>query len=212
MRRSFGPSQVEHRDVLGGNPASQDPARRTGPEASKPSARSQRGLDWLNFFVTDVEMAFGPFVAVYLATEGWTQGAIGTAITVNSAAALLTQLPAGWLVDRVHAKRLVIAICLACIAAGALLIALFPQYPMVVAGEALHGLTGGAISIGMAAIGLGLVGHRAFHTRVGRNQRYQSLGSAATAAGMGPSGIWCRPVPRSSSLQHFAFRPHSHSP
>ena len=169
------------------------PSRRTDPEEPRPAKGSQRGLDWLNFFVTDVETAFGPFVAVYLTTQGWTQSAIGTAITVSSSAALATQIPAGWLVDRVHAKRLVVAICLACIAAGALLIALFPQYVVVIAGEALHGLTGGAVSISVAAIGLGLVGHRAFHTRVGRNQRYQSLGSAATAAGMGAIGHLASP-------------------
>ena len=53
-----------------------------------PSDRSQRGLDWLQFFVADVETAFGPFVALYLTTEGWSQGAIGTAITVNSSVAV----------------------------------------------------------------------------------------------------------------------------
>ena len=33
-----------------------------------PSKRSQRGLDWLNFFIADVQAGFGPFVAVYLAS------------------------------------------------------------------------------------------------------------------------------------------------
>jgi hypothetical protein len=33
-------------------------------KAPHPSARSQHGLDWLNFFIADVETAFGPFVAV----------------------------------------------------------------------------------------------------------------------------------------------------
>ena len=55
---------------------------------SSPSGRSQRALDWLNFFVADVETAFGPFVALYLAQEGWQQGRIGTAIAINSAAAM----------------------------------------------------------------------------------------------------------------------------
>ena len=158
-----------------------------------PSDRSQRGLDWLNFFISDVETAFGPFVAVYLTTEGWSQGAIGTVITANSAVALASQLPAGWLVDKVRRKRLVVAVCLACIAAGALLIALFPQYLPVMAGEALHGITGGAVRTAVAAVGLGLVGHHAYHTRVGRNHRYDALGNASTAAGMGALGYFLSP-------------------
>ncbi|HSU07499.1 MAG TPA: MFS transporter [Acetobacteraceae bacterium] len=163
------------------------------PDPPRPSARSQHGLDWLNFFIADVETAFGPFVAVYLAREGWTQGLIGTVITINSAIALATQIPAGALVDWIHTKRLVIAVCLACMAGGSLLIALFPTYLPVIAGEALHGITGGAVRTAVAAIALGLVGHRVFHTRVGRNHRYDSLGNAATAAGMGVLGYLVSP-------------------
>jgi len=36
-----------------------------------PSERSQRGLDWLNFFIAGVETGFGPFIVVYLAVNGW---------------------------------------------------------------------------------------------------------------------------------------------
>jgi MFS family permease len=162
--------------------------RKPGVTPPHPSARSQHGLDWLNFFIADVETAFGPFVALFLTTEGWGQGAIGSVITVNSVIALATQVPGGWLVDRVHAKRLVVAVCIACIAAGSLLIALFPDFLAVAFGEALHGITGGAIRTSLAAIAIGLVGHRALHTRVGRNHRYDSFGNAATAAGMGALG------------------------
>src|SRR5690349_21029020 len=163
------------------------------PDAPRPSAHSQRALDWLNFFIADVETAFGPFVSVYLAREGWSQGAIGSVITVNSAIALATEVPAGALVDWIKAKRLVIVVCLVCIAAGSLLIGLFPTYLPVVAGEALHGITGGAVRTAVAAIALGLVGHRVFHTRVGRNQRYDSFGNAATAAAMGALGYLVSP-------------------
>lgn len=38
----------------------QDPAK-DADDAPKPSERSQRGLDWLNFFVADVQTSFGPF-------------------------------------------------------------------------------------------------------------------------------------------------------
>ena len=162
-------------------------------KAPHPSEQSQRGLDWLNFFIADVETAFGPFVAVYLTTAGWSQGAIGTVITVNSSIALASQIPAGWLVDNIRRKRVILAVCIACIAAGSLLIALFPQYWVVTAGEALHGITGGAVRTAIAAVGIGLVGHRAYHTRVGRNHRFDSFGNAATAAGMGALGTYFSP-------------------
>ena len=162
-------------------------------KAPHPSERSQRGLDWLNFCVADVETAFGPFVALYLTTQGWSQGAIGTVITVNSSIALASQIPGGWVVDAVRHKRLIIAACLASMTLGALLIALFPYYLWVMTGEALHGITGGVMRTALAAVALGLVGHRRFHTRVGRNHRYDSFGNAATAAGMGALGYFVSP-------------------
>ena len=42
-----------------------------------PSVRSTRGLDWFVFFLADVQTGFGPFVAVYLTTQKWTQIEIG---------------------------------------------------------------------------------------------------------------------------------------
>jgi isocitrate lyase len=35
------------------------------------SRSSQRGLDWMNFFLADVQTGFGAFVAFYLADLGW---------------------------------------------------------------------------------------------------------------------------------------------
>ncbi|HVQ73654.1 MAG TPA: MFS transporter, partial [Bradyrhizobium sp.] len=43
----------------------------------KPSRESQRGLDWFIFFLADVQTGFGPFIAVYLTTQKWTQVEIG---------------------------------------------------------------------------------------------------------------------------------------
>ena len=175
------------------NPDQPTPTEATTRGAPAPSARSQRGLDWLNFFVADVETAFGPFVSVYLAQNGWDQGAIGTVLTVNSAVALAVQTPAGALIDWVRRKRLVVAACLVLTAAGSLLIGFFPSYLPVAGGEFMHGVTGGAVRTAIAAIGLGLVGHRAYHTRVGRNHRYDSLGNAATAVAMGLLGRFVAP-------------------
>jgi len=57
------------------------------------SPRSLRGLDWLNFFVANTQTGFGPFIAVYLTTEAWTQVEIGEALSLGTAAAMLSQIP-----------------------------------------------------------------------------------------------------------------------
>jgi hypothetical protein len=46
----------------------------------KISNQSRRGLDWTNFFMADVQMSFGSFLAFYLADLGWSkQGCRGGA-------------------------------------------------------------------------------------------------------------------------------------
>jgi MFS family permease len=155
-----------------------------------PSRRSQRGLDWLSFFVADVQTGFGPFVAVYLATQGWSPGQIGLVLAIGGIAAVLSQVPGGAVVDLVAAKRLLIGAALALIAGGALLVALWPSFWPVAIAELLHGSTAGIIKPGLAAIGLGLVGHQALSGRLGRNQRFNSFGNALTAGLMGIAGYF----------------------
>ena len=155
-----------------------------------PSNESQRALDWLNFFIADVQTAFGPFVAVYLISIGWTQGRIGLLLTVSGLVGILSQLPGGAIVDAVAKKRLLIAVALAMIAAGALIFAFFRTPAATFVAEILHGSTAGIIRPAEVAIGLGLVGHRALSPRLGRNHRYQSFGNAATAAAMGLLGYF----------------------
>jgi MFS family permease len=90
-------------------------------EAKTPSARTLRGLDWLNFFLADVQTGVGPFLAIYLAGYGWNEQRVGIALTVSGIAGILAQTPAGALVDRLHSKRALIAVGIAALAMGALL-------------------------------------------------------------------------------------------
>jgi MFS family permease len=161
-----------------------------GPNDTGALRRSQHGLDWLSFFIADVQTGFGPFVAVYLAFSGWSPGAIGIVLAIGALADVLSQTPGGALVDASPAKRLLIGMALAAVAAGALIFALWPSFWPIVVAELLHGLTGGVIRPGLAAIGLGLVGHRALSGRLGRNQRFNSLGNALTAGLMGLLGYF----------------------
>ena len=65
-----------------------------------PSRLTLRGLDWLNFLLADVRTGVGPFLAIYLAGYKWDEERVGLALTVGGIAGILTQTPAGALVDR----------------------------------------------------------------------------------------------------------------
>src|ERR1700760_2565365 len=102
-----------------------------------PSAQTLRGLDWLNFFLADVQTGVGPFLAIYLAGYKWDEERVGLALTVGGVAGILAQTPAGALVDSLRAKRGLIGAAVAAVAAGALLTALFPSFWPVIAGQVL---------------------------------------------------------------------------
>ncbi len=91
-----------------------------------PSRRTLRGLDWLNFLLADVQTGVGPFLAIYLAGYQWNEERVGLALTVGGIAGILTQTPAGGLVDFLRSKRALVGVAVAAMAAGALLIA-FPR-------------------------------------------------------------------------------------
>src|SRR5579871_723947 len=74
------------------------------------SRQSRRGLDWMNFFIADVQEGFGAFVAFYLADLKWSQGAIGLVLTVGQAVSALSLIPGGALADAIRQKRSLVAI------------------------------------------------------------------------------------------------------
>jgi MFS family permease len=154
------------------------------------SARSRRGLDWMNFFVADVQTGFGTFVAFYLAQKGWPQGNIGLVLGVGGIAGVLSQIPGGALTDAVKWKRGLAAIGIVAICVAALILAFLPNFSAVLLAETLHGATAGIITPAIAAISLGLVGRQAMSMRTGRNYRYSAAGNAITAGVMGFAGAY----------------------
>ncbi len=153
-----------------------------------PDGTGLRALDWLNFFVANLQTGFGPFIAVYLTTHKWTQGQIGVALSVGTAVTMLAQVPGGALVDALPRKRLAATIGLVAIAASALLLGLWPARGPVMLAQALHGFAGCVLVPAIAAITLNRVGRQAFAERLGRNARFAALGNAAGAALMGAIG------------------------
>ena len=75
-----------------------------------PSSPSLSGLDGINFFLAGMQAGFGPFVAVLLADEKWTQQNIGYVLSVSGIAGLLSQLPGGELLDVSRSKRFLVAL------------------------------------------------------------------------------------------------------
>jgi len=159
-------------------------------DAHPASASTLRGLDWLNFFLADVQTGVGPFLAIYLAGYGWNEERVGVALTVGGIAGILAQTPAGALVDQVHRKRTLIAAGIGALALGALLIAFFPTFWSVMSAEVLIGGTSSIFGPAICAISLGIVGHQLFDARQGRNQSFNSAGNVVAAVSMGLLGYF----------------------
>lgn len=153
-----------------------------------PDARSLRALDGLNFFLANVQTGFGPFIAAYLATHKWTQGEIGIALSVGTITAMVSQVPAGALIDATQNKRAAAMAAIVAIALCALLLAGSPTTIPVLAAEVFHGFASCMLTPALAALSLALVGRHALGDRLGRNARFASIGSAVAAGLMGLFG------------------------
>ena len=162
----------------------------TEEDAKTPSTATLSGLDWLNFFLADVRTGIGPFLAIYLAGYGWDEQRVGIALTVGGIAGILTQTPAGALVDRIRSKRTLIAAGIMALAVGALLFALMPNYWSVMSAQVLIGGTSSIFGPAICAVSLGIVGHALFDLRQGRNQAFNSAGNVVAAVAMGLIGYF----------------------
>jgi predicted MFS family arabinose efflux permease len=175
--------------VIGGDgvpPLVPEPEQRA--PASTPSRQSLRGLDWFVFFLADVQTGFGPFIAVYLTTQKWTQVEIGLVLSIGGLVGLIGQMPGGAIVDAARSERLVAGLAVATIGLCALGYAAWPIFPVVVIAATLHAAASCVLGPAIAAISLGLVGPLAIGERFGRNARYASLGNGVAAAVMGTCG------------------------
>jgi MFS family permease len=160
----------------------------TRKATATPSRQSLRGLDWFIFFLADVQTGFGPFIAVYLTTQKWTQVEIGLVLSIGGLIGLIGQIPGGAIVDAARSERLVAGLAVATIGISALGYAAWPIFPVVVIAATLHAAASCVLGPAIAAISLGLVGPLAIGERLGRNARFASLGNGTAAAVMGTCG------------------------
>src|SRR5215472_7692963 len=170
-------------------PAISVPMSRSKPERDD-TASACRGLDGLNLFVANIQTGFGPFIAVYLTTQGWTQIGIGTALSLGTIIAMASQIPAGALVDAIRSKAAVALFSILAFSASALFLALSPTALWVYAAEVLHGFSSCTLGPAIAAMSLAVVGPEMLGPRLGRNVRFASIGNGIGAALMGACGYY----------------------
>jgi MFS family permease len=159
------------------------------PVLSRPvDAAAGRGLDWFNLFVANNQTGFGPFIAVYLSGQSWTQTSIGVALSIGTVSSMASQVPAGALVDAIANKTRVAAFSVLVFTASALIFAIYPIPLLVYLAEVLHGVSSCTLGPAIAAMSLALAGRYAMALRLGRNARYAAVGNGVGAALMGACG------------------------
>ncbi|MEZ0542068.1 MFS transporter [Fibrella arboris] len=157
----------------------------------QPSAASLRALDRANFFLADVRDGLGPYLAIYLlTTRHWQAQDIGLAMSVMGIATVASQTPAGALVDRTRRKRLYSIVASLLIATASLGTVLLPTFSVIIGGQVLMGLAAAWFTPALAAITLGLVGHKALDGRIGRNETANHGGNVFAACMAGLIGYY----------------------
>ncbi|CAF1443211.1 unnamed protein product [Rotaria sordida] len=155
-----------------------------------PSRCSQRGLDWFNFFLSDVLNGVDSFLTAYLTGKGWGPQRIGFALSASSFTTMISQIPMGALVDSVRNKKALVAVGVIIIPITALIFALWPLFWLVVVGQVMLGIVEPLFCPAISAISLGLVGQSCLGTRIGRNQAFSAAGNVVSAVVMGLLGYY----------------------
>jgi MFS family permease len=146
------------------------------------SLRSRVGLNAANFFLAELLGVVLPFANDLLRTRGWGYGAIGVATSVAGLGVLVAQTPAGLLVDRVRARRALLAAASLVVGIALGVLPLVPARaslidPLLFASGAAQALFAPLL----AALALGLVGHAGLNRLMGGNQAFNHAGNLAAA-------------------------------
>ncbi len=148
-----------------------------------PKRRSLLALDWLNFFLADVETGVGPFMATYfVSARHWNPAQIGLILAAQKITSVAAQIPAGWTIDQAKFKKWLMATTAFLIGIGALLIAVLKTVAAQIANQAMVGILTAIATPLVAAISLGIVGRQALGHRVGRNGSFSHAGNLVTAS------------------------------
>ncbi|MPR04736.1 MFS transporter [Pseudomonas sp. MAFF 212408] len=150
--------------------------------ALQPDLRNNLPLDSLNFFLADVRDGLGPYLAIYLlAVHHWDPASIGVVMTLAGIAGLVTQGPAGALIDRTRSKRAVVVVAAILVTASCLMLPFVSAFSWVALTQAASAVAASVFAPAISAISLGITGPRAFTRRTGRNETFNHAGNAVAA-------------------------------
>jgi MFS family permease len=146
-------------------------------------------LDAINFLLSDVRGALGPYLNVFLVTQQhWTQSQVGVVTTISGLLGLAVQTPIGAAIDETRAKRGAIVLALAVLGIGAVVIFAWPSFWPVLMANSLIAVVGDVFGPAVAALTLGLYARKQLARRMGRNSAFDHGGNVAiavVAAGVG---------------------------
>jgi MFS family permease len=148
-----------------------------------------RSLDAVNFLLSDVRGAMGPYLNVFLVTQQhWSLSQVGLVTTISGLLGLAVQTPIGAAIDVTRAKRGAIVVALAVLGIGAVIIFAWPSFWPVLIANSLMAIVGDVFGPAVAALTLGLYARKQLARRMGRNSAFDHAGNVAiavVAAGVG---------------------------
>jgi MFS family permease len=146
-------------------------------------------LDAINFLLSDVRGALGPYLNVFLVTrQHWSLSEVGLMTTIGGLLGLAAQTPIGAAIDETRAKRGAIVLALAVLAVGALIIFALPNFWPVLIANSVIAIVGDVFGPAVAALTLGLYARKQLARRMGRNSAFDHAGNVAIAVVAGAVG------------------------
>jgi MFS family permease len=159
-----------------------------------PSKQSLRALDYLSMFIGDVIGGIGPYLAAYLRAERhWNQAGIGAALSAMGIATILAQAPSGAAIDRSKKKKVLLYFAAAMMSLSCIAITLSNKFNAILAAQVIYGVGAAMAGPCIVAISLGVVGHRAFASRIARNEAFNHVGNVMAALLAGSVGYLVSP-------------------
>jgi MFS family permease len=146
-------------------------------------------LDAVNFLLSDVRGALGPYLNVFLVTQQhWSQSEVGVVTTISGLLGLAVQTPIGAAIDETRAKRGAIVLALTVLGIGAVIIFVWPTFWPVLIANSLMAIVGDVFGPAVAAVTLGLYARSQLARRMGRNSAFDHAGNVAIALVAGGVG------------------------
>ena len=144
--------------------------------------QSLRGLDYVNVFMADVKDGVGVYLSVYLLTvHNWDPSRIGIAVAVPWIVSILVQSPVGGFIDVTKKKRLLLIISSALVALSCIIVVTLPYFVPIIISQVMLGFIQTVFPPTVAAISLGIVGHKLLPRRIGRNESFNHAGNMLAA-------------------------------